>query len=64
MNFRDWKPLPRLDDEDDYDTLPLEPLADDAPTETENHIARLLGMGFREYEDLVDAKGNDDGQQL
>ena len=63
MNFRNWKPLPPIEDDeqDDYDTLPLTPVTDeDEPTETEKHIERLLAMGFKEYEDLLDAKGNRD----
>lgn len=49
-------------EQDDQITRPLAPVADDdgEPNETQAHIARLLAMGFKEYEDLVEKGTNDE----
>ena len=61
MNLRNWRPLPQIEDDeqDDYDTLLLTPLAE-PDTEPLDAIADdLIKFGERLAQD--DANGDNDG---
>lgn len=61
MNFRNWKPMPPIDDDeqDDYATQEITPLWVPGTPAADAHIARLQEIGLL----TPDVDGDDDDEQ-